>query len=57
MQESGYARNSSRLSSTRELEEDAVEKLMARVNLILGEEGWSERVSRKSYWGHNQEPW
>lgn len=51
------ARQRSRLSQTLELEEDAVEKLMARVNLILGDEGWSECTSRKSYWGHNQEPW
>ena len=57
MQESDSAQKISPPSSTDELEEDAVEKLMARVNLILGEEGWSERASRKSYWGRNQEPW
>lgn len=55
--EDGYARQRSRPSSMRELEEDAAKKLMARVNLILGERGCSERASHKSYWGQNQEPW
>ncbi|XP_020274517.1 uncharacterized protein LOC109849122 isoform X2 [Asparagus officinalis] len=56
-EEGGHAQQRSRLSQTHELEEDAVRKLMARVNLILGEEGWSESISRKSYWGQYQEPW
>lgn len=40
-----------------ELEDDAVERLMARVKLILEAEGWSKCTSRKSYWENNREPW
>ncbi|XP_008782012.1 uncharacterized protein LOC103698262 [Phoenix dactylifera] len=39
-----------------ELEEDAVENLKARLNLILGEEGWSKRKIGASYGGCNLEP-
>lgn len=44
-------------SRTAQLEDDAVERLMARVKLILEEEGWSKCTSRKSYWANNREPW
>ncbi|KAK7840491.1 hypothetical protein CFP56_016648 [Quercus suber] len=39
------------------LEEDAVEKLMIRLNLILMEEGWSKPSHVRNYIGNNSEPW
>ncbi|KAK9283720.1 hypothetical protein L1049_011970 [Liquidambar formosana] len=39
------------------LEEDAVEKLMIRLNLILMEEGWSRPSYIRSFLGNNSEPW
>ncbi|KAJ9685353.1 hypothetical protein PVL29_017398 [Vitis rotundifolia] len=43
-------------NSPSNLEEDAVEKLMVRLNLILMEEGWSCSTHR-SFLGNNSEPW
>lgn len=39
------------------LEEDAVEKLIIRLNLILMEEGWSRPSYVRNYIGNNSEPW
>ncbi|XP_059434861.1 uncharacterized protein LOC132176030 isoform X3 [Corylus avellana] len=39
------------------LEEDAVEKLMIRLNLISMEEGWSKSSYFRNYLGNNSEPW
>ncbi|XP_059649272.1 uncharacterized protein LOC132295153 isoform X2 [Cornus florida] len=39
------------------LEEDAVEKLIVRLNLILMEEGWTRPSYNKSFLGNNSEPW
>ncbi|KAE8038400.1 hypothetical protein FH972_010918 [Carpinus fangiana] len=39
------------------LEEDAVEKLMIRLNLISMEEGWSKTSYFRNYLGNNSEPW
>lgn len=39
------------------LEEDAVEKLMIRLNLISMEEGWSKSSYLRNYLGNNSEPW
>ncbi|XP_065868001.1 uncharacterized protein [Euphorbia lathyris] len=39
------------------LEADAVEKLMTRLNLILMEEGWSEPSHSRNFLGNNSEPW
>lgn len=39
------------------LEEDAVEKLMIRLNLILMEEGWGKPSHVRNYIGNNSEPW
>ncbi|XP_010938565.1 uncharacterized protein [Elaeis guineensis] len=50
-------RSKFRSNPIEELEEDAVENLKARLNLILGEEGWSKWKIGTSYWGHNLEPW
>ncbi|XP_042387225.1 uncharacterized protein LOC121979310 [Zingiber officinale] len=41
----------------KELEEDLTLNLMARVNLILGEEGWSKSDVSTKYWGRSPEPW
>lgn len=46
-----------RSNQVEELEEDAVENLKVRLNLILGEEGWSKSKIGTSYWGHNLESW
>ncbi|KAI3445136.1 hypothetical protein Pfo_001801 [Paulownia fortunei] len=43
--------------STNDLEEDAVEKLIIRLNLILMEEGWSRQPDNKSTLFNNSEPW
>lgn len=43
-------------NSPSNLEEDAVAKLMVRLNLILMEEGWSCPTHR-SFLGNNSEPW
>ncbi|KAG6791104.1 hypothetical protein POTOM_000215 [Populus tomentosa] len=45
---------SNKLSS---LEEDAVEKLMIRLNLISMEEGWSKPSHVRNFLGNNSEPW
>ncbi|PQQ10991.1 uncharacterized protein Pyn_08078 [Prunus yedoensis var. nudiflora] len=39
------------------LEEDAVEKLMIRLNLILMEDGWSRPSYARNFLGNNSEPW
>ncbi|XP_015688164.2 uncharacterized protein LOC102702619 [Oryza brachyantha] len=40
------------------MEDEAVNTLRARVNLILAEDGWSSRRSpATSYWTKNSEPW
>lgn len=44
-------------SSCTRLEEDAVEKLMIRLNLILMEQGWSKPSHVKSFLGNTSEPW
>lgn len=44
-------------SSISDIEEDAVEKLMIRLNLILMEEGWSRPSYSRSFLGSNSEPW
>ncbi|KAL3349277.1 hypothetical protein AABB24_022422 [Solanum stoloniferum] len=38
-------------------EEEALEKLMIRLNLILMEEGWSPPTDNKSFLRNNSEPW
>ncbi|KAL7259212.1 hypothetical protein ACSBR1_005164 [Camellia fascicularis] len=40
-----------------DLEEDAVEKLMIRLNLILMEEGWSRPSYGRTFLSNNSEPW
>lgn len=40
-----------------DLEEDAVEKLIIRLNLILMEEGWSRPSYGKNFLSNNSEPW
>ncbi|XP_031247614.1 uncharacterized protein LOC116105320 isoform X1 [Pistacia vera] len=42
---------------TSSLEDDAVEKLMIRLNLISMEEGWSKPSYVKNFLGNNSEPW
>ncbi|XP_072961367.1 uncharacterized protein [Typha angustifolia] len=37
--------------------EDAVKNLMARLNLILAEEGWNKHKISASYWSNKYEPW
>ncbi|XP_057976444.1 uncharacterized protein LOC131163752 [Malania oleifera] len=44
-------------NSISSLEEDAVEKLMIRLNLILMEEGWSRSSYVTSFFTNNSEPW
>ncbi|KAM1176083.1 hypothetical protein ACFX2I_028365 [Malus domestica] len=39
------------------LEEDATEKLMIRLNLILMEDGWSRPSYIRNFLGNNSEPW
>ncbi|KAJ4730937.1 transglutaminase family protein [Rhynchospora pubera] len=39
------------------LEDDAVNILKARVNLIMAEEGWNKPSATTSYWSSNYEPW
>ncbi|KAL4367984.1 hypothetical protein GQ457_05G033340 [Hibiscus cannabinus] len=39
------------------LEEEAVEKLLARLNLIAMEEGWSQPFYVRNFLGNNSEPW
>ncbi|XP_043722130.1 uncharacterized protein LOC122669437 isoform X1 [Telopea speciosissima] len=39
------------------MEKDAVEKLMVRLNLISMEEGWSRPPSVRSIFSNNSEPW
>ncbi|XP_062093174.1 uncharacterized protein LOC133798732 [Humulus lupulus] len=39
------------------LEEDAVNKLMVRLNLISMEEGWSKPSFARNFLGNNSEPW
>ncbi|KAL2234113.1 uncharacterized protein LOC105169824 isoform X2 [Sesamum indicum] len=43
--------------STNDLEEDAVEKLIIRLNLIMMEEGWSRQPNNKGILFNNSEPW
>lgn len=38
-------------------EQEAMEKLMIRLNLILMEEGWSLPTDNKSFLRNNSEPW
>lgn len=38
-------------------EEEAMEKLMIRLNLILMEEGWSLPPDNKRFLRNNSEPW
>ncbi|PSS19671.1 Alpha-1,3-mannosyltransferase [Actinidia chinensis var. chinensis] len=40
-----------------DVEEDAVEKLIIRLNLILMKEGWSRPSHGKSFLSNNSEPW
>ncbi|KAI8571593.1 hypothetical protein RHMOL_Rhmol01G0131900 [Rhododendron molle] len=40
-----------------DLEEDAVDKLMIRLNLIVMEEGWSRPSSGENFLSNNSEPW
>eukprot|EP00268_Persea_americana_P018521 TRINITY_DN19265_c0_g1_i2.p1 TRINITY_DN19265_c0_g1~~TRINITY_DN19265_c0_g1_i2.p1 ORF type:complete len:422 (-),score=47.21 TRINITY_DN19265_c0_g1_i2:292-1557(-) len=40
-----------------DLEEDAVEKLVIRLNLILMEEGWTRPSPSRNLWGNSSEPW
>ncbi|KAF7152678.1 hypothetical protein RHSIM_Rhsim01G0124300 [Rhododendron simsii] len=40
-----------------DLEEDAVDKLMVRLNLIVMEEGWSRPSSGGNFLSNNSEPW
>lgn len=39
------------------MEEDAVEKLMVRLNLILMEEGWNQPTELRNFLRNNSEPW
>ncbi|CAK9145442.1 unnamed protein product [Ilex paraguariensis] len=43
--------------SVGDLQEDAVEKLMTRLNLILMEDGWSRPSSARSFLCNNSDPW
>ncbi|KAL5570619.1 hypothetical protein UlMin_027194 [Ulmus minor] len=45
------------VDSLSSLEEDAVEKLIIRLNLILMEEGWSRSSYARNFLGNNSEPW
>lgn len=40
-----------------DLEEDAVEKLAIRLNLILMESGWTGSSPGRNLWGNSSEPW
>ncbi|KAJ6713262.1 hypothetical protein OIU79_009289 [Salix purpurea] len=48
------SRHPNKLSS---LEEDAVEKLMIRLDLISMEEGWIKPSHVRNFLGNNSEPW
>lgn len=43
--------------SIKYLEEEAVEKLLVRLNLILMEEGWSSRPDKRSILFYKSDPW
>ncbi|KAK9912776.1 hypothetical protein M0R45_036619 [Rubus argutus] len=44
-------------NSSTDLEEDAVEKLMIRLNLILMEDGWSRPSYVRNFLGNSADPW
>ncbi|KAK7323294.1 hypothetical protein VNO77_26760 [Canavalia gladiata] len=44
-------------NSLRSLEDDAVDNLMLRLNLILMEQGWSRPSYARNFLGNNSEPW
>ncbi|KAG4974545.1 hypothetical protein JHK87_031366 [Glycine soja] len=44
-------------NSLSSLEEDAVDNLMMRLNLVLMEQGWSRPSYAKNFLGNNSEPW
>ncbi|KAK7243351.1 hypothetical protein RIF29_38144 [Crotalaria pallida] len=44
-------------NSLSSLEEDAVDKLMMRLNLILMEQGWSRPSYARNFLSNNSEPW
>ncbi|GLT94635.1 hypothetical protein SLE2022_123640 [Rubroshorea leprosula] len=45
------------LNSVSSLEEDVVQKLMVRLNLIAMEDGWSKPSRVRNFLGTNSEPW
>ncbi|XP_027340964.1 uncharacterized protein LOC113854257 isoform X1 [Abrus precatorius] len=47
----------SSLNSLSSLEDDAVDNLMTRLNLILMEQGWSQPTYARNFLGNNSEPW
>ncbi|KAG5066309.1 hypothetical protein AAZX31_04G126900 [Glycine max] len=48
---------SSSSNSLSSLEEDAVDNLMMRLNLVLMEQGWSRPSYARNFLGNNSEPW
>lgn len=45
------------LNTLSSLEEDAVDKLMTRLSLILMEQGWSRPSYARNFLSNNSEPW
>ena len=39
------------------LEDDAADKLMMRLNLIMMEQGWSQPTYARNFLGNSSEPW
>lgn len=44
-------------SDPEDVEGEAVKNLVARLNLILADEGWSKQRTSTSYWNKIYEPW
>lgn len=44
-------------NSLSSLEEDAVNNLMMRLNLVLMEQGWTRPSYARNFFGNNSEPW
>ncbi|KAK3228802.1 hypothetical protein Dsin_000683 [Dipteronia sinensis] len=57
LQEQASSKQEQSSNSVSSLEDEAVEKLMVRLNLILKEEGWSRPSYVRNYLGNNSEPW
>ncbi|KAL3829804.1 hypothetical protein ACJIZ3_018606 [Penstemon smallii] len=52
-----YQDDTKQSDSTKDLEEEAVEKLIIRLNLILMEAGWSRQSDHRSSLFNNSDPW